>query len=142
MVIIILIIIAIVIWIIKGQGYDAARLRNSFVSWAAGEEGFCRECKYCIKDSNSFTGHRCSIGKCENITDTTRMDCFEKPTVNENDLQELFSMGIWTYEGQQYIRNSILGKKMTFSELDEFLKEIPKKYPYYINPNFKNDYDN
>lgn len=140
--VIIIVIIVIIFWVIKGQGYDAARAKNSLISWATGDEGFCRECKHCIKDSEnkySSTGLYCTIGKCAYITDTTRMNCFEKPTVTENDLQELFSLGVWTNEGQQYIRSSILGKKMTFSEIDEFLKELPQKYPHYINPAFKKE---
>lgn len=135
----IIIAIVVIIWIIKGKGYDAARARNSIVSWATGEEGYCHECKHCIKDTAnqySQTGWGCTIGKCDSITDNTRMNCFEKPTVTEDDLRELFSLGIWTTTGQEHIRQAILGKKMTFSELDAFLKELSKQYPHYIDPEY------
>lgn len=132
-------VIAVIIWIIKGNGYDAARARNSIVSWATGEEGYCHECKHCVKDCEhrfSQADWYCTIGKCDGITENTRMNCFEKPTVTEDDLRELFSLGVWTTAGQQYIRDSILGKKMTFSEVDSFLKELPQKYPHYIDPEY------
>ncbi len=43
----------------------------------------------------------------------------------------MFAIGIWTKEGQQCIRQTILGKAMTFSKLDQFLKNVPNKYPEY-----------
>lgn len=134
-----LIVIAIVVifWLIKGKGYGAARARNSIVSWATGEQGRCCECKHCVKDEShrfSKTDWYCSLSKCDSITDSTVMNCFEKPTVTEEDLKFLFDLGVWNASGQRYIRESLLGKKMTFSEVDAFLKEIPIKYPSYINP--------
>ncbi len=137
--IILVIIVAIIVWIVKGKGYDAARARNSIVSWATGEEGFCHECKHCVRDAEhrySQADWYCTIGKCNYIDENTRNNCFEKPTVTEEDLRELFSLGIWTVAGQNYIRDSILGKKMTFSEVDDFLKEVPKKFPQFIDPEY------
>ena len=64
------------------------------------------------------------------------MNCFEKPNVTEGDLQELFAPGIWTKEGQQCIRQTILGKAMTFTELDQFLKNVPNEHPDYIDPDY------
>ena len=138
-IILVAIAVAVVVWLVKGKGYGAARARNSIVSWATGEEGYCCECKHCIKDDAhrySETGWYCSISKCDCINECTRMKCFEKPTVTEDDLRQLFALGVWTAAGQQFIRESILGKKMTFSEIDAFLKEIPSKYPHYIDPEY------
>ena len=127
-------IIILIVWLLKSDSYNAARIRNSVTTWASGDEGLCNECKHCYRDdSGNWT---CSLSKCNNITEQTRMKCFEKPTVNENDLKILFDLGVWTEDGQEYIRQSILGKKMTFSEIDEFLKKIPSKFPNYINPNY------
>lgn len=126
--------IGVIVWLVKGNSLGAARARNSVVSWATGDEGFCNECKHCYR--NESDDWVCSLSKCNNITEQTRMKCFEKPTVTENDLQLLFDLGVWTEEGQNYIRQSILGKKMTFSEIDDFLKEIPVNFPNYIDPNY------
>lgn len=41
MLIFIIIVIAVVVFIVKGKRLGAARARNSIVSWATGEEGFC-----------------------------------------------------------------------------------------------------
>lgn len=49
-----------------------------------------------------------------------------------------FSLGIWTSNGQNYIRNSILGEKMTFTELDAFLTKLAEEHPEYIDPEYTN----
>ncbi|MDO4343416.1 MAG: hypothetical protein Q4C50_01310 [Eubacteriales bacterium] len=139
MFIFIIIVIAVILFIAKGKSLDAARARNSIVSLITGEEGFCCECKHCRKDTSrrySDTDWFCSLSKCHHITPETRMNCFEKPKVTEEDLQELFTLGVWTKEGQQYIRQTILGKAMTFSEVDQVLKDIPNKHPEYIDPDY------
>lgn len=131
MVWLILIAIIVVIWLAKGKSYDAARARNSVISWATNQEGFCCECKHCVKDEShqfSNTDYYCSISKRSNITETTRMNCFEKPTVTEEDLTALFELGLWNEKGEEYIKNSLLFKKMTFSEIDEFLTNLPDEY--------------
>ncbi len=63
------------------------------------------------------------------------MPCFEKPKVTEDDLRELFTLGVWTSNGQNFIRNSILGEKMTFTELDAFLTKLAEEHPEYTNKN-------
>lgn len=123
-----------IVWLVKSDSYDAARIKNSISTWATDNEGLCNECKHCYRDESG--NWICSLSKCNNISEDTRMKCFEKPTVTENDLKLLFDLGVWTQEGQNYIRESILGKKMTFSEIDEFLKEVPIKFPDYIDQNY------
>lgn len=133
---IVIVLIIVVALIVKGNGLWAARARNSTISWATGEEGLCCECKHCRKDSSrrfSDTGWFCSISKCEHITHETRMRCFEKPKITEDDLQELFVLGIWNEEGKQYIRQSLLGETMTWSELNAYLKKLPIEHPEYID---------
>ena len=128
--------------IVKGKGLWAARTRNSIISWATGQEGLCCECKHCRHDPSrrfSDTDYYCSISKCKHITEETKMRCFEKPKVTEGDLQELFKLGIWTELGKQYIRKSILGKAMTWTELDDFLKQLPIGHPEYIDQKKKEE---
>ena len=134
----ILIIIGIVLFIVKGKGLTAARTRNTIITWATGDEGYCCECKHCRKDTSrrfSKTDYYCSLFKCEDITPETYMHCFEKPKMTEEYLEELFELGIWNDKGKNYIRNNLLGKSMTFSELDEFMTRIPIEHPEYIDPN-------
>ena len=119
------------------MGLFGARMKNSIVSWATGQEGFCKDCKHCRFDKSrrfSRTDFFCSLSRCKDITETTRMNCYEKPKVTEADLQQLFALGIWTNEGKRFIRQSILGKSMTYSDVDEFLTALPTKYPEYIAP--------
>lgn len=136
---IILVAAVVVFWIVKGNSYDAAKLRNKVKTWANDEEGYCCECKHCVKDPSrrfSNTKYYCSISNCSDITPETIMNCFEKPIITEKDLAELFALGIWNEQGKSYIRKNILGKKMTFSELDAFLKDLPQKYPNFIDPEY------
>lgn len=134
----IVIIAGILLFIIKGKGLYAARARNTIISWATGDEGYCCYCKHCKKDTSrrySNTDWYCELYKCEDITPETYMHCFEKPKITEQDLQELFELGIWNEAGKEYIRKSILGRAMTFPELDEFMTKIPSEHPEYIDPN-------
>lgn len=127
MVWLILIAIVVVIWIARGKSYDSARIKNSLI----GQPGFCCDCKHCVKDDShrfSNTDYYCAISKCYDITKNTKMDCVEKPTVTEEDLTTLFEMGLWNEKGKEYIRNSLLFKQMTFSEIDEFLTNLPSEY--------------
>lgn len=81
---IVVILIVVIVFIVKGKGLTAARARNSIVSWATGEKGYCKDCKHCRHDTSrrySDTDYFCSISKCKNITETTRMNCFEKPKI-------------------------------------------------------------
>lgn len=135
----VLIIAGVILWVIKADNYDAARIRNSIATFASPEKGLCTECKHCIKDEaliHSDTGFYCRLSKAQNIDESTQMQCFEKPTVTETDLSELFSLGIWNEKGRQFIRESILGQKMTFTEVSNFLKTIPIEHPEYINPDY------
>lgn len=137
MLIIIIAIIIVCVVIAKGNGFWAAKTRNSVVSWATGQEGFCIDCKHCRHDSSmrySDTEYVCVLSKCKNITPETRMNCFEKPKVTENDLQEIFKIGLWNDAGKQYIRQSLLGKAMVWSELDAFMKRIPYEHPEFMDP--------
>ena len=83
---IILIAAVVVFWIVKGNSYDAAKLRNKVKTWANDEEGYCCECKHCVKDPSrrfSNTNFYCSLSNCSDITPETRMNCFEKPIITE-----------------------------------------------------------
>lgn len=114
-------VIAVILW--------AEKTRNYFI-------GSKRKGKYCRQDKNghySKTGYFCALSKCENITEETVMSCFEKPKITEEDLQELFALGIWNSDGQQFFRQNLLGKAMTFTELDNYLKQLPIEHPEYIN---------
>ena len=135
---IILIAIIVIIYIVKGNGYFAARARNSIKAWAIAKEGYCHECKHCVKDETgqrSRTGYFCALSKCQNITEETRMNCFEKPKITEEDLQALFDLGIWNDAGKQFLRSNLLGKAMTWTELDNYLKQLPIDHPEFISGN-------
>lgn len=128
--------VIVIVVIVKGNGYWAAKTRNSVVSWATGAEGNCCECKHCRKDDTgrySTTGYFCVLSKCNNITESTVMNCFEKPKVTEEDLKELFALGIWNDAGKQYLRQNLLGKAMTWTELDNYLTQLPHDHPEFIN---------
>lgn len=136
---IIVIAAVIIFFILKSDSYDAARIRNGVKSYFVGEQGLCRECKHCVRDeSRRFSDSEwvCRLSKCTHITEDTMMDCFEKPRVTEDDLNELFALGIWNDAGKRYLREMLLGKEMTFSELDAFLRELPKQYPHFIDPEY------
>ena len=118
--------------------YKLDRAKNFF----AGQRGQCIYCKHCRTDEThqtSSTGYFCRLSRCENITEDTFMDCMEKPTVTSEDLETLFvEYNLWTPDGKAYIRANLLDAKMTWPEIDAFLKELPKKYPHYIKPEYKN----
>lgn len=121
--------------------YRTAKIKNDLVEMASTEKHHCCECKYCVYDPNnrySDTDYFCRMSKCNYITPETKMPCFEKPKVTEDDLRELFALGIWTSNGQNYIRNSIFGEKMTFTELDAFLTKLAEEHPEYIDPEYTN----
>lgn len=61
------------------------------------------------------------------------MSSFEKPKVTEDNLKELFALGIWNDAGKQYLRQNLLGKAMTWAELDNYLKQLPNDHPEFIN---------
>lgn len=139
MFLIILIVAIVIVVLIKGNGYWAAKTRNDIKSWATGAEGKCCECKNCREDDSgrySDTGYFCTISKCDNITETTVMNCFEKPKITEEDLNELFSLGVWNESGKQFLRQKLLGKAMTWTELDEYLKQLPNEHPDFIDKEF------
>ena len=61
------------------------------------------------------------------------MKCYERPRISEADLNELFTVGIWNESGKQFLRQNLLGKSMSWTELDEYLKQLPKEHPEFIN---------
>lgn len=137
MFLLVVIAIIVIVVIVRGKGYWAAKTRNSVISWATGAEGNCYEYKHCRKDDSgrySTTGYFCALSKCDHITESTVMNCFEKPKITEEDLKELFALGIWNESGKQYLRQNLLGKAMTWTELDNYLKQLPIDHPEYINP--------
>ena len=144
MLIVVIIVAAVVIFaVVKEKGLWAARARNSIVSMASGQNGLCSECRHCRKDTShrfSNTDYFCSISKCNHITESTRMNCFEKPQITENDLNQLFSMGVWNGAGRQYLRQTLLGKAMTWTELDNYLKRLPHEHPEYMDQARKSEY--
>ena len=128
---------------------EVSRKVESAGAFLAGERGRCIDCKHCCKDDNfqySRTGYFCRLSRCEDITESTVMDCKVKPSVTEDDLQELFKLKIWTPEGERYIRGELLGKKMTFDEVDAFLKKIPQEHPEFIRSDtaarYQSEYNN
>lgn len=68
------------------------------------------------------------------------MNCFEKPKITEDDLEQLFSIGVWNDAGMQYLRQNLLGKAMTWTELDNYLKPLPNEHPEYIDQAKKAEY--
>ena len=124
-VILILIIIAVVI--INGFGYWGAKKRNDIIEFFATDSHKCIECKHCSVDENgrfSETGYFCALSKCDNITEDTERKCFEKPKVIEKDIEEISSWNVLNDDGIQYLRQNLLGKSMTFTEVEEYLKEL------------------
>lgn len=142
----VLILIAIVIAVIyfrADDGYNWAVLKNKAARWVAYEDKPCIDCKYCCRDDigkYSDTGYFCRLSNCKNITESTKMRCFEMPTVTEDDLKELFDLGIWNNEGKEYLRNTLLNKKMTFRELDDYLTKLPLEHPEFIDEEAKKRY--
>lgn len=135
-IILIAVVVIVIVVIVKGKGYWAAKTKNSITSWATGANGNCIECKHCRKDDSgrySHTGYFCTLSKCNNITESTVMNCFEKPKVTEDDLKELFTLGIWNDAGKQYLRRNLLGRSMTWNELNNYLKQLPNEHPEFIN---------
>lgn len=130
-----LIAIGVAIFILKGKGYMAARAKNSIVSWATGQEGNCCDCKHCRRDDSgrySETGYFCALSKCNHITEATKMNCFEPIKVDMEFLTELFSLEIWNDAGKQYIRQSLMGKQITWAALDTFLSQLAAEHPEFI----------
>ena len=135
-VIIIIVLIAIVYGVVTNIKSEVSRFADNTSASLLGERGRCIDCKYCRRDTShqfSNTDYFCVLSRCDHIADSTVMDCMIKPTISEEDLKELFALNIWTPEGKEYIRNSILGKVMSFSDVDAFLKELPVQHPEYIN---------
>lgn len=122
--------------IYRGKGYWAAKTRNDIISYLFCTEGYCCECKHCRRDNSgrySATGYFCALSKCYNITEATVMNCFEKPVITMDDLNELFTLGVWNDAGMQYLRQTLLGRSMTWTELDNFLKQLPYEHPEFIS---------
>ena len=142
--IIILIILGCVIYgFISNIKDDVSRKVENAGAFLMGERGRCIDCKHCCTDKNfqySKTGYFCRLSRCSNITENTVMDCKVIPSVTEEDLQELFKLKIWTLDGERYIRSQLLGKKMTFNDVDTFLKRIPQEHPTFIRPNAAEQY--
>lgn len=142
-IIIILIIGFVVYGLLSNAKTEGSRVVDNATASLTGERGYCINCKHCCRDDElqySKTGFFCALSRCENIDEETMMDCVVKPTITENDLQELFALKIWTVSGEQYIRNQLLGKKMTFAELDSFLSQLPKTHPEFIRPGAADKY--
>lgn len=136
----IIILIILVYVVVKEKGLWAARTRNSIVTWLSPEKGLCSDCRHCRKDEShrfSDADWFCSLSKHEHITPETRMQCCEKPKLQEADLKDLFSMGVWTGAGQEYIRKSLLGRSMGWSEINKFLAQVPIEHPEYIDQKAK-----
>lgn len=76
-VIIVIILIACVGAMIRTIKFKAARAKNYFV----GQQGYCIECKNCVYDPTHSivkgADYFCRLSKCENITESTMMNCCE-----------------------------------------------------------------
>lgn len=122
--------------VVKGKGYWGARTQNKIKATFAPEEGYCCDCRYCAKDESgrySQTGYFCRLSNASDITEATRMNCFEKPIITAADLEQLFSLGVWNERGKDYLRQELLNKRMTYREMDAFLKRVPNEHPGYID---------
>lgn len=132
-----IIIIALVCGFVANAKTEVSRRVDNTIASFAGERGHCIYCKHCGKDERhqySSTGYFCGLSRATSITEDTVMDCLVKPTVREADLQQLFSLNIWTPSGEQYIREHLLNQKMIYPEVHAFLSSIPKTNPEYIRP--------
>ena len=130
-IIIIVAVIAIVAWVSRG-GW--ARFKND----AVGQKDYCYNCKYCVKNDSGVW--ICRLSKCDVITEDTIMPCCEKPVITEDDLADLFELGIWNEEGKKYIRETMLGQQMGWFDIDAFLKKLPIEHPEFILPDASNRY--
>jgi len=144
--IIVLIILAVVAYgIFSNVKSEASRAVDNATAFFAGQHGRCLDCKFCRRDEThqfSDADYFCALSKCAEITESTYMDCMVKPVVKEDDLKELFKLQIWTLSGEQYIRTQLLGKTMTYSEVDQFLKELPLSHPEFIREDARERYSN
>ena len=114
---------------------ELKRKAESAKNFIMGERGHCVDCKYCKYDPEkqlSSTGYFCGLSKCNNITDDTIMDCMEIATVTAEDVAEILKLDLWTIEGRVYIKNSLIGKKMGWTGVNEFMSRIPKEHPEYM----------
>ncbi|MBQ2818989.1 MAG: hypothetical protein IJF14_01245 [Clostridia bacterium] len=80
---VIVIAVAVLIYIIKADTINAARIRNSIKAWFMGTagKGPCSECKYCIYDPShwfSETDWYCRISRVHDLIPDSEMVCFEK----------------------------------------------------------------
>ena len=53
-------------------------------------------------------------------------------TVTGEDIAEILKLDLWTPEGCAYIKNSLLGKKLGWTGVNEFMSRIPKEHPEYM----------
>lgn len=130
-IIFILIVCGLIYW---GTG-ELKRKTESAKNFFVGQRGHCVDCKYCAYDPShrfSSTNFFCRLSKCSNITDDTIMDCMEMTTITEEDLDEIMKLDLWTAEGCEYIRKSLLGQKMGWTGVNEFLTGIPREHPEYL----------
>ncbi len=130
-IILIIAVIVIAAWVSRG-GW--ARFKNFFL----GQKDYCYNCKYCVKD-NSGT-YFCRLSKCNSIEEDTVMQCCEKPTITQSDLDDLFELEIWNEEGKSYIQQRCLGQKMGWYDIEAFLKKLPDEHPEYILPDARERY--
>lgn len=130
-IIFILIVCGLIYW---GTG-ELKRKVESAKNFIVGERGHCVDCKYCVCDPShqfSSTNFFCRLSKCNNITDDTIMDCMEMTTITEEDLNEIMKLDLWTPEGRAYIRESLLGKKMGWTGVNEFMTRLPQQHPEFM----------
>ena len=129
--IIVLIISGAVFWGITEIRRRAYMARNA----AAGQRGRCVDCKYCRYDGTgeiSETGFFCRLSKRDYITEATVMDCVDPATITKREIAEILKADQWTAEGCAYIQESLLGKKMGWTGVEEFLSRLPQEHPEYI----------
>lgn len=130
-IIFIVIVCGIIYW---GTG-ELKRKAEGAKNFIMGERGHCVDCIHCVYDQSqrfSSTNYFCRLSKCTNITDETVMDCMEMTTVTEEDLDEFMKLDLWTPEGCVYIRESLLGKKMGWTGVNEFMTRLPQEHPEYM----------
>lgn len=123
--IVLAIIIGLVYWLIQ----EAKRKVEETKNFIMGEHGKCIDCMHCYQSNGTF---HCAFSKRQDIDMNTEMDCVEVSKLKEEDIAEICSSGYFTTEGQAYIKENLLGKKITKEQFDAFLDLMSNEHPEYI----------
>lgn len=67
--------ILLLLWILFGQGYTPAKIRNRIKTWALDREDHCTKCRHCYVDGQCRLA--CRLSQAKNITPETKKRCCE-----------------------------------------------------------------